>query len=172
MGRDKSRLRLGRRTLPGHLRAEARKLGLPVRVIRRDAVPRCGPLGGVYTALQSAHAETVMFLACDMPFVTAKFLRVVLRRFGRRRGALFVCSAGHVGFPFVLQRDALAAVTRQIEQEMFSLHELARTLQARRMRVPPRWRAQLRNVNTPDEWKRAQGLWNMVRDKRILGRDG
>lgn len=164
MGRDKSRLRLGHRTLPGHIRAEARKLGLPVRVLRRDAVPRCGPLGGVYTALQSARAETVMFLACDMPFVTAPLLRVVLRRFGRRHGALFVSSAGHVGFPFVLRRDALAAVTGQIGQEKFSLHELARALKARKMRVPPRWRPQLRNVNTPAAWRRALAVWNTERD--------
>lgn len=160
MGRDKSRLRLGRRTLLAHIRAEARKLGLPVRIIRRDAVARCGPLGGVYTALKSTRADAVMFLACDMPFLTAAILRAVHRRFGDGRKDLFVRTEGTVGFPFLLRRDALATVTKQIEQEKLSVHELARTLKAKTMRVPPRWCPQLRNINTPEEWHRAIRLWN------------
>jgi len=159
LGRDKSRLRLGRRTLLGHIRAEAKKLGLPVRVIRRDTVPRCGPLGGIYTALKTTRAETVMFLACDMPFITATLLRAVRRRFGRRNDALFVYLDRKPGFPFVLRRVALPTVTKQIGQEKLSLHELARVLKAKTTRVPPRWRLQLRNINTPEEWRRARRLW-------------
>lgn len=45
MGRDKARLRLRGRTLLAWVRAAARATGWPVRVIRRDLVPRCGPLG-------------------------------------------------------------------------------------------------------------------------------
>jgi molybdopterin-guanine dinucleotide biosynthesis protein A len=159
MGSDKSRLRLGQRTLLGHIRAEAKNLGLPVRVIRLDAVPRCGPLGGIYTALKTTRAEAVMFLACDMPFITATLLRAVRRRFGRRNGALFLCLDRKPGFPFVLRRDALATVTKQIEQDKLSLHELSRVLKAKMMRVPPRWRPQLRNINTLEDWRHAHRLW-------------
>jgi len=162
MGREKSRLRLGRRSMPAQIRAEAKKLGLRVRVIRRDAVPRCGPLGGVYTALKSTRAGSVIFLACDMPFITAILLRAVRRRFGRGNHALFVYSHGKVGFPFVLRRDALATVTKQIEQEKFSLHELAQVLKAKTMRVRPRWLSQLCNVNTPDDWERTRRLWSKL----------
>src|SRR5439155_4029677 len=92
MGRDKSRLRLGRRTMLGHIRRVAREVGLPVRLIRRDAVLRCGSLGGVYTALQTARADAVMFLACDMLFVTTALLRAMHRRFGEGNKDLFVRS--------------------------------------------------------------------------------
>jgi len=159
MGRDKSRLRVGRRTLLGHIRPEAKKLGFPVRVIRRDLVPRCGPLGGIYTALKSTRADAVMFLACDMPFVTAELLLAVHRRSGEGSKDLFVRSETTVGFPFVLRSVVLPKVTEQIEQEKLSLHELARVLKAKTTRVPPRWRLQLRNINTPEEWRRARRLW-------------
>jgi molybdopterin-guanine dinucleotide biosynthesis protein A len=155
MGCDKSRLRLGRRTLLGYICAEAKELDLPVRVIRRDVVPRCGPLGGVYTALKSARTEAVMFLACDMPFITATLLRAVHRRFEDRYEALFVCLGRKPGFPFVLRRGALATVTRQIEQEEFSLRDLARVLNAKTL-IMQRWRPQLRNINTPEEWRDAR----------------
>src|SRR5438046_804749 len=143
MGRDKSRLRLGRRTMLGHIRGEARELGLSVRVIRRDAVPRCGPLGGVYTALKTTRADAVMFLACDMPFVSAALLRAMHRRFGEGNKYLFVRSEDTVGLPFLLRRDALATVTKQIESGRFSLHELARALKAKTFCPPASQRAEL-----------------------------
>lgn len=164
MGRDKSQLRLGSRTMPGHLRSEVKKLGLPVRVIRRDIVVRCGPLGGVYTALKSTRADAVMFLPCDMPFITANLLRFVHQRFGRGKQSLFVCLDGKMGFPFVLRHDALQVVTRQIAEKKLSLHELARTLKVNTVPVPARWRLQLHNVNTPAEWKRAIAIWQAVRE--------
>ena len=64
-----------RAMLAAHVRAAARASGLPVRVIRRDCVERCGPLGGVLTALMSTRREAVVFLSCDMPFFTARTIR-------------------------------------------------------------------------------------------------
>jgi molybdopterin-guanine dinucleotide biosynthesis protein A len=84
MGRDKSRIRLGRRTILGHVRAIAAQLRLPVRVLRRDAVPRCGPLGGIYTALARSRADALLFLACDMPFISTAFLKQMLKMYHRR----------------------------------------------------------------------------------------
>jgi molybdopterin-guanine dinucleotide biosynthesis protein A len=39
-----------------------------------DVVPGAGALGGVYTALQAAHGDLVVVLACDLPFVTRELL--------------------------------------------------------------------------------------------------
>ncbi|MEO8427284.1 MAG: NTP transferase domain-containing protein, partial [Verrucomicrobiota bacterium] len=78
MGRDKSRLRLGKRTLLGQVRATAERLRLPVRIIRQDLVPRCGPLGGIYTALKTSRKQVILFLPCDTPFVSLGLLEKVL----------------------------------------------------------------------------------------------
>lgn len=159
MGRDKSRLKLGPRTMLGQIRAEAKSLGWPVRVIRRDAVPRCGPLGGIFTALKTTRADVILFLACDMPWITTTLLRVVFRRFGRTNLALFVRSQNVVGFPFALRREARTVVAGQIARKELSLHALARALKAKTLRPSLRQRAQLRNVNTPGEWERARECW-------------
>src|SRR5262245_31356666 len=74
MGRDKSRLRLGSRTLLGHVRHAARQTGFPVRTLRKDALPRCGPVGGVWTALKRSRASALLFLPCDMPNITSAVL--------------------------------------------------------------------------------------------------
>src|SRR5439155_17584451 len=138
MGRDKARLRLGRCTMVAIVRAVAGQTNLPVRVIRRDLVPRCGPLGGVYTALKTTRADAVLFLACDMPLVTTELIEFVLRRVQRISGnwkpsihvALFVRTRGRVGFPLVLARESVESVRQQIEKREFSLQSLAKALTA------------------------------------------
>lgn len=52
---------------------------LPVR-IADDAYPGRGPLGGIYTGLRSAGASRCLAVACDMPLLSRRLLRELLRR--------------------------------------------------------------------------------------------
>src|SRR5262245_28525621 len=89
LGRDKTRVRLGPLTLLGVVRAVAGELGLPVRIIRRDLVPRCGPVGGVFTGLKTSPNQAELFLACDMPFLSVAFLKEFLGAIKARDPAAF-----------------------------------------------------------------------------------
>ncbi len=156
MGRDKARLRFGPRSLLGQVRAAARKSGWPARVIRKDLVTRCGPLGGVYTALKTSPADIELFLACDMPFVTPALLEKLLRNLGRTRQAVFATLDGTAGFPFLVRARALPIVERQIRQKRYSIQALALALRARLVWLPRRYEMELCNVNTREEWERAR----------------
>jgi len=162
LGRDKARLRLGKRTMLTEVRSAAKALGWPVRVIRRDCVPRCGPLGGIYTALKTTKSDKLLFLACDMPFVRAALMEFLLRGLGADEQASFVRSQhgrGAIGFPFVLRRCVLPIVAKQIEQGKVSVRDLATALKARIVRLPRSFEPQLRNVNTPEEWRLTRKAW-------------
>src|SRR6266404_7471564 len=151
MGRDKARLRLGANTMVGQIRTTVSSMGWPIRVIRKDLVPRCGPLGGVYTALKTTRSDAVLFLACDMPFIGIEVLHRLLEEYHSTRQAIFTSYTGRAGFPFVLPRWRIGDVARQIDRGEFSLQALAKCLRGRLIRAP-RWMApQLRNVNTPAE---------------------
>ena len=152
MGRDKRRMRLARRTLLGHVRHTAEAMGLEVRVIRKDLVPRCGPLGGVYTGLQSSRHEMELFLSCDMPFVTSD----LLRRMMQCKPPAFVEHDDCVGFPFILRVADLAVVEQEIGAGRFSLQNLATRLKAKCVRLCGPQAGQLFNVNTPADWRQAQ----------------
>lgn len=162
MGRDKARLRFGRRTLLGHVRAAAEATGWPVRVVRKDLVPRCGPLGGIYTALKSTRAEAVLFLACDMPFVSEKLLKSVVSKLGRDWPAAFAVTDDGAGFPFAIRADALPVIERQLVDKVYSLQRLAAVLRARRVRVSGVCKHELQNINTPEEWLECQKRVGLV----------
>src|SRR5512138_1573998 len=124
MGRDKSRMRCGPKTLLGYAREAASKLGVPIRVIRKDSVPRCGPIGGVLTALKSSRADAEIFLACDMPFVSERMLRQLIATSFSGRCPVFSTDGQRVGFPFLLPSSCLLDVEHQIKSKSFSLQGL------------------------------------------------
>jgi molybdopterin-guanine dinucleotide biosynthesis protein A len=156
MGRNKARLRFRGRSLLAHVRAAAGETGWRVRVIRRDVIARCGPLGGIYTALKSSRAGAELFLACDMPFVSSRWLMALSASFGPRRDAVFSEMDGVAGFPFLLSVSALPIVEQQIQSGLFSLQALAEAMGAKRIRVPESRRLEVFNINTPQDWREAQ----------------
>lgn len=168
MGRDKARLRLGNQTMLGHIRATAKATGLPVRTISRDLVPRCGPLGGIFTALKTTRADAVLFLACDMPFVSTELLELLLEKFSPKPSALFTVANRQVGFPFVIPANNLSVIEKQIERNEFSLHKLAAALHAKKIKLLSRFKTQLQNINTPADLKSARE--NVARRPRRLRR--
>jgi molybdopterin-guanine dinucleotide biosynthesis protein A len=159
MGQDKARLRLGKRTLLGHVRSNSKALGLPVRIIRHDLVSGCGPLGGVLTALKSSQADAELFLACDMPLVSSTFLADLISEFRRHRRPLFVAGVRGAGFPFVLPRSSLQAVEQQLEKKQFSVQALARSLKARFLKPTGCQQHEMLNINTRADFKKAHARW-------------
>jgi len=155
MGREKALLKIGGHAMLKRIEQTARQTGLRVRVIRRDCVPRCGPLGGILTALKSSKTEAALFLACDMPFVSVQLLERVMRALDHRE-AVFVRGDGEIGFPFILRRTVLPEITARIGSKQLSLHGLAAALTTRMVRLPRGVAEQLRNINTPKELEDAR----------------
>jgi molybdopterin-guanine dinucleotide biosynthesis protein A len=50
------------------------RFGLPMFA---DVIPDAGSLGGIYSGLVCANTPAILCLACDMPFVTPAFLRLL-----------------------------------------------------------------------------------------------
>jgi molybdopterin-guanine dinucleotide biosynthesis protein A len=156
MGRNKSRLRLGRLTFLGRIKRAASVTGFPVRIIRDDLVPRCGPIGGIYTALSTTTAESLLFVPCDMPFLTSELLVSFVQKLNESHPALFISLNRRVGFPLMIRKKVLLQIKEQIEKQQFSLQQLPSAVGGRIMRAPRAWLPQLQNVNTPEDLERAR----------------
>src|SRR5262245_25774867 len=157
MGKDKARLRLGKTTMLGVVRRTAKATGLRVRVIRRDLFRRCGPLGGIYSCLMTTNADSAVFLACDMPFVSGEIIeKLVTLAFAHPEQAIFFNAAGQLTFPFVVPRVLAESIALQIENGHLSLQSLGKALPSRIVRCPGKWLHLLKNINTPEDLKRAR----------------
>lgn len=145
-GRDKSRIVIGGRTIL------ARQLDLLRRLVPRvvivandpaafaeagvpvlpDAVPGCGSLGGIYTALRAA-AGPVLVLACDMPFVTEAFLARVVAA-GRDADVDVAIPRGQDGYqPLCASYSQACAgpLRRRIEQRALKVVDLLADVRVR-----------------------------------------
>lgn len=151
MGADKLRLRLGRRTTLGHVRALAGSLELPTRVIRKDLVPRCGPIGGIYTALNRARKPAVLILSGDMPFLGREFVERLVNAARAKDTAVFARGERGFGFPALIAAETISTVESQIANGRRSIQALARTLNARSFEAPASLADNLFNLNTPED---------------------
>lgn len=103
-----------------------------------DAVPGCGPLGGLVSLLRHAEGQRVVALACDMPLVDAATLRALA---GATEGAIVAPRRGTVWEPLCAVYDAgrvLAAAERRLATGAHGLQGLLEACQARTFEVDER----------------------------------
>lgn len=131
-----------------------------------DRCPGTGALGGIYTALVEAPTDLVLVVACDMPFLTVPLLerlaalaagspdvQAVVPRDARRRHPL--CG--------VYARTAAPALRACLEAGRLRVTEALAALRTRDLEpdeltaLDPDGRL-LVNINTPDDYTRAQTL--------------
>ncbi|MDB6056512.1 MAG: Molybdenum cofactor guanylyltransferase, partial [Verrucomicrobiales bacterium] len=117
------------------------------------------PLGGIYTGLKTSRADVILFLACDMPWVSVQLLRRVARAISLKTEAVFTKQNRFAGFPFALRVTALAQVERQIGTGDFSLQTLARNLQGKFVRAKM---SELVDLDTPDDLAQARRRLKLV----------
>lgn len=158
MGRDKSRIRVTGRCLLTWVRNAAKATGWPVRIIRKDIVPRRGPLGGVLTALRRTRANVLLFLSCDMPAIKTDWLMLLADSLPAHKLAAFTELDGVAGFPFAIRRDAADLVVQLIVGKKLSLQGLATYTKARRVRIPRHRALEFININTRADLIQARSL--------------
>ncbi len=166
MARDKALLPFGGRPLVLHVAAgvaaaagSVALVGDPVRYgglglpVIPDAFPGEGPLGGICTALRRTGAEWNLVLACDMPAITAEFLRGLLESAeASRAGCLLPAGPSGVPEPLCAVYHARclpfaeAALARGVRKVTAGL--AAAGIEIRHFGDD----AVFRNCNTPEEW--------------------
>ena len=105
-----------------------------------------GPLGGIHAALRASPFERNLFVAVDLPRLTAVFLRELLAREDP-------CVVAQ-GQPLcgVYAKSCLPAIEKALRAGKLRVRDLAGLLGA--AEVPPADTDLLANVNTMDDWTR------------------
>jgi iron complex transport system ATP-binding protein len=165
MRRPKEQMRLGKSTFLELIASTGRKVGLPVAVIQKDIEPGRGPLGGVYTAFKQTNCDAGLFLSCDMPLITSEYLSEIYQVFLKSRKAVFTKEQGRAGFPFIIPMEAMGLIERQMNEDDFSLQLLAKRVKAQFNTPAKSERKLMVNVNSPEDFKRAETIWKKEKDR-------
>ncbi len=175
MGQDKRTLELGGTTLL--LRAISTALtcskavvvvtdqvlpDLPAGVSQvHDIWPGAGPLGAVATGLESLPEGVHAVFACDMPYVTATVLTVLMELCDEKDAAVPIIDGRMEPLCAAYHSRSLPALRAEIESGERALHRALLKLEVRTVseleigRVDPLLRC-LININTPDDYNIAK----------------
>ena len=131
-------------------------LGLPVHP---DLVAEAGALGGIYTALETAAAECVITVACDLPFLEAPLLAYLVQLSSGHDGAWVRTARGPEPLLACYQRRARIAIKARLDDGHLKAADLASVLdiaaldsaELERFGQPDRL---LANINSPDDYER------------------
>jgi molybdopterin-guanine dinucleotide biosynthesis protein A len=125
-------------------------LGYPVLP---DRSPGVGPVGGIESALSYTAADWNLVLACDMPGISAEFLRGLLDA-AERAGAAALVPASPSGrlepLSAVYHRRCLATLRRALEAGVRKVADALAGLEVARFATDDV--ACFENLNTPEEW--------------------
>ncbi len=177
MGRDKALIELGSQTLIERVIERSADLGQSETLLIAnapddyahlglpmfgDALPGKGALGGIYTALLRAKSAWVMTLACDMPFINADLLRLML---AQRDDAVDIIAPRVNGYPQALhaiyRKTCLAPIRQQLEAKQLKIIRFYSRVRPRYLdedayrALDPQGRA-FANLNTPEELEEAR----------------
>jgi molybdopterin-guanine dinucleotide biosynthesis protein A len=166
-GQEKSALRVGGRSILARQLDELSRLTddvlivggtlRPVTGVRHviDRIEGCGPLGGLDAALAAARSEVVAVVACDMPFVTARFVQHLLSCRETADAVVPYTSRGYHPLCAIYTRACQPAIARRLEARQLALRDLLRELRLRVVRDDELagfdCERLLANVNTPDD---------------------
>jgi molybdenum cofactor guanylyltransferase len=180
LGQDKASALLGGVPLLQHVLDRLEGLAADVSVVCRpgqdlpslggkevtvvfDRYTGAGPLGGLYTGLETARHERVIAVGCDTPFVSAALLRHLLERVSGHDAAVPFVSSRPQPLCAVYAKAILGAVRTRIEAEKLRLTDILDDLDAYFM-PEDEWRTldpdglSFMNLNTAADFEQASKL--------------
>jgi len=103
-----------------------------------DVVPRCGPIGGVYTALRQANSSFIATIPADVPLLPAEVYELLFLEKDSRVPVVAVSERGMEPLVSIWPRDLVQQLGSWIRKGNFSLHEFLRAIGAREVSVADR----------------------------------
>ena len=138
-----------------------REFGVPVV---GDLIPDCGPIGGIYTALQTAETPAVAVLPCDLPLLSPKVYEYLRESFTGREPVAAVSHRGLEPLVSIWPRSSAPLLEQAIRQGRLKLRVLMQQLNAKFLdglpELPDYRKFWFCNVNSPADLDR------LVRESR------
>ena len=128
-----------------------------------DERPDIGPLGGILTALGASSVDWNLVVACDLPYLSAEWLRYLAGRAARSQARVVLPESESGAEPLcaVYHRAAAGTIRESIDRGVLKVTRALETLPIERV-TPAEIRpfdprgVLFQNLNTPEEYERAR----------------
>lgn len=128
-----------------------------------DECEEIGPMGGIYSSLNSIKESIAFFAPCDIPTVTADFIQAVMDQYEEKYDGVVVASKTGKCYPTigVYSKKILRQIRMQMEHKDYRLMNL---IQSCNVKVVSEQELQvgsfeLMNLNTPEEYNVKKRQW-------------
>jgi molybdenum cofactor guanylyltransferase len=176
-GRDKSRLVVGGQTILSRQLQAIDGITDDILAIGGDGVhapplrgvadrrPGLGPLAGLEAALDAARGDTVLLLACDLPFITTPLLAHLVTLAPTADAVVPRTDRGYHPLCAVYHRRCMEAVRRRLDTGALALQGLlqeitVRVVEGQELAQFGRETRLLANANTPSDLDQIESFLN------------
>lgn len=128
-----------------------------------DEYENIGPIGGIYSSLNSIKESIAFFVPCDIPTMTAEFIQAVMDQYEEEYDGVVVESKTGKCYPTigVYTKKILQQIKRMIEHKDYRIMNL---IQSCNVKVVSEQDLQvnsfgLMNLNTPEEYQAKRKEW-------------
>jgi len=138
-----------------------------------------GPLAGIVTALAVTSSPWNLILACDLPYLTAEWIELLLSRAVQSNAKAFVPRSpeGLEPLAAVYRRDAYVPLAEAFRKGVRKVTDAlamipVETIALQDFTVAGQNRLVLKNVNTPEDFRSAEEWWRLRERQKIDGLKG
>lgn len=140
-------------------------------IVDRAEYRGIGPLGGILSAMKKYPQAAWLVLACDLPFVTPRTIRELMRKRNPRKPATaYIDLSNRLPEPLCAIYEAMSRkhLLRFFRAGMVCPREILQNCGAEL--VPPKEKFALQNINTPREYRAARRRFRLPRPEKARAR--
>jgi molybdenum cofactor guanylyltransferase len=122
--------------------------------VYQDLVEPCGPMGGIYTALEKSLTENNIVVSCDIPNITSKIIAHIISNIGDEAVLVPVHNGNIEPLCAVYKKSIAKKIKNLIETGEYKLKDALKTLNTRYIDVSSSSgfsESVFTNINTPQE---------------------
>jgi molybdopterin-guanine dinucleotide biosynthesis protein A len=143
------------------------KLEQPLVPAFDDIIPDCGPLGGIYTALENVKTPWVAVLPCDMPFLTPDIYEIIFSHRSGDNPVVAVSENGIESLVSIWPKSLSPELKKSLLNKEFTTNEILKKFNAVQVSIPEKledYQAEFfTNVNFKKELENLDRLSNLLK---------
>lgn len=101
-----------------------------------DIIPDCGPLGGIYTALENIKTPWLAVLPCDMPFLTPEIYEIIFSHRGENKPVVAVSENGIESLVSVWPKSLSKQLRASLLKKEFTTNKILKKFNAVQISIP------------------------------------